>query len=161
MKWSFKNTSCIKSRAKAYTILGGPSLCNPKMDLMHYPWQNGSCQNCIPKVVGGKQNDCGLAKSLITLMGLIVHDHGDEKYAQYSNEIWPNDPNFTIGSLLWLLWTLEKVPTCESKMLFEHPPQNALFACLLQGKSYCITKLKTPNEGVGPKLLPNCFASNG
>jgi hypothetical protein len=39
----------------------------------------------------------------ITLMGMIVHGHGDEKYAQYSNELWPNDPNFTIGFLLCLL----------------------------------------------------------
>jgi hypothetical protein len=42
-------------------------------------------------------------------------------------------------------------------MLFEHPLQNALFACLLQGKFRCIIELKTPSEGVGPKLLPNFF----
>jgi hypothetical protein len=42
-------------------------------------------------------------------------------------------------------------------MLFEHLPQNALFAHLLQGKSHCITKLKTPSESVGPKLLPKKF----
>jgi hypothetical protein len=42
-------------------------------------------------------------------------------------------------------------------MLFEHPPQNALFACLLQGK-FCFTnELKTPSEIVGPKSLPNFF----
>jgi len=39
----------------------------------------------------------------ITFMRMIMHGHGDEKYAQYFNELWPNDPNFTIGSLLWLL----------------------------------------------------------
>jgi hypothetical protein len=85
---------------------------------------------------------------------MIAHGHGDKKYAQYSNELWPNDPNFTIGSLLWLLSTLEKALACESKMLFEHPTQNALFTCLLQGKSCCIIELKTPSESVGPKLLP-------
>jgi len=36
----------------------------------------------------------------ITLMGMIMHGHENERYAQYSNELWPNDPNFTIGSLL-------------------------------------------------------------
>jgi hypothetical protein len=43
---------------------------------------------------------CGLGQLPITLMGMIVHGHGDERYAQYSNELWTNDPNFTIGSLL-------------------------------------------------------------
>jgi hypothetical protein len=53
-------------------------------------------------------------------------------------------------------------------MLFKHPPQNTLFAHLLQGKSQCITKLKTPNASVGPKKLPktlllqmdNCVKDN-
>jgi hypothetical protein len=49
----------------------------------------------------------GLGQLPITLTGMIVHGHGDEKYAQYFNELWPKDPNFTIGSLLWLLRTLE------------------------------------------------------
>ncbi len=90
-------------------------------------------------------------------MVMIAHGHGNEKYAQYSNELWPNDPNCTIGSFLWLLWTLEKALACESKILFEHPTQNALFTGLLQGKSCCIIELKTPSESVGPKLLPNLF----
>jgi hypothetical protein len=85
----------------------------------------------------------------------------NERYAQYSNELWLNDPNFAIGSLLQLFQTLEKVIVCGSKILFGHPPQNALFACLLQGKSHCISDLKTPNEAIGYKLLPIFFASNG
>jgi hypothetical protein len=42
----------------------------------------------------------GLKQLPTTLTSMIAHGHGDEKYAQYSNELWPNDPNFTIGSLL-------------------------------------------------------------
>jgi hypothetical protein len=42
-------------------------------------------------------------------------------------------------------------------MLFEHPPQNALFTRLLQGKSHYIIELKTSNESVDPKLLPKFF----
>ncbi len=45
----------------------------------------------------------GLGQLPITLIGMIVHGHGNEMYAQYSNELWPNDPNFTIGSFSWLL----------------------------------------------------------
>jgi hypothetical protein len=55
-------------------------------------------------------------------MGLIAHGHMDERFAQYFNELWPSDPNFTIGSLLLLLWTLEVALILESKLLFEHPP---------------------------------------
>jgi len=72
------------------------------------------------------------------LTGMIAHSHGDETYAWNFNELWPNDPNFTIGSLLQLLQTLEKAQTCESKILFEHLPENAFFAHFLQGKSLIV-----------------------
>jgi hypothetical protein len=36
----------------------------------------------------------------VTFIGMIAHGHGDDKYAEYSNELWFNDPNFIIGSLL-------------------------------------------------------------
>jgi len=45
----------------------------------------------------------GHGKFPITLIGMIRYGHEDEKYAQYSNELKPNNPNFTIGSLLWIL----------------------------------------------------------
>jgi hypothetical protein len=44
----------------------------------------------------------------ITLNGMITHGHGDATFDQYSNIFWPDDPNFTIGSLLQLILTLEK-----------------------------------------------------
>jgi hypothetical protein len=77
----------------------------------------------LPRLQVANKMICGLGQLPIMLMGMIVHGHGDERYAQYSNKLWPNDPNFTIGSLLRLLQTLEKAPTYGSKMLFEHPPQ--------------------------------------
>jgi hypothetical protein len=48
---------------------------------------------------------------------------------------------------------LEKALVCESKILFEHPPQNELFKRLLQAKSCCTSELKTPSEVVSPKPL--------
>jgi hypothetical protein len=44
----------------------------------------------------------------ITLNGMITHGHGNATFDQYSNIFWPDDPNFTIGSLLQLILTLEK-----------------------------------------------------
>jgi hypothetical protein len=77
-----------------------------------------------------------------------AHGQGDERYAQYSNELWP---------LLKLLRTLEKAQAYESIMLFEDPLQNTLFTHLLQGKSRYKSELKTLSESVGPKMLPKKF----
>jgi hypothetical protein len=64
----------------------------------------------------------GFGQLLVTLTSMIAHGHKDEIYAQYFNELWPNDPNFTIGSLLWFLQMLEVVLVSKLKLLFEHPP---------------------------------------
>jgi hypothetical protein len=55
-----------------------------------------------------------LGQLLVTLTGLIAHGHGDKTFIQYSNELWPNDLNFTIGSFLCLFRSLEKEPIRES-----------------------------------------------
>jgi hypothetical protein len=69
----------------------------------------------------------GLSQLLITLTKMSVHGHGDEAFAKYSNELWPNDPNFIIGFLLHLLRTLEKEPICELQRLFDHELRNEFF----------------------------------
>ncbi len=60
----------------------------------------------------------------VTFTNMIRHGHGDEAFAQYSNELWLNNLNFTIGSLLHLFCTLEKELISESRILFEFQPQN-------------------------------------
>jgi hypothetical protein len=55
----------------------------------------------------------GLRQLLVTLIGMKAHGHGDDRYAYYSNGLWLNDPNFTIGSLLRLFQNLEKTPICK------------------------------------------------
>ncbi len=89
----------------------------------------------------------------VIFMGMIVHEHEDEKYAQYSNELWLNEPYFTIVSLLQLLRMLEVVTVLKSKLLFEDPPHNSFFARLLQGKSHCVRKLWTSDQTIGVKPL--------
>jgi len=69
----------------------------------------------------------GLGQLLVTLIGMIAHGHGDKTFVQCSNELYPKDPNFTIGSLLHLFCTLKKEPVRESRVLFEFEPQNTLF----------------------------------
>ncbi len=89
----------------------------------------------------------------ITLMSMIAHGHRDERFAHYFNELWPNNPNFIIGSLLRLLQTLEVALILKSKLLFEHPLQNSFFARMLQRKLCYICELCTSDQTVGAKPL--------
>jgi hypothetical protein len=59
-------------------------------------------KNVLPRLQMCNKMISTLGQLFITLTSMIAHGHGDEKYAQYSNELWPNDPNFTIGYLLQL-----------------------------------------------------------
>jgi len=70
---------------------------------------------------------------------MIAHGHGDEIFSQYSNEFWPNYPNFKVG-LLWFLGALKKEPINESRILFEHELQNAFFHQLKQRSFHYILK---------------------
>jgi hypothetical protein len=38
----------------------------------------------------------GLGQLPIIFMGMIVHGHIDQIYAQYSNELWLNDHNWVL-----------------------------------------------------------------
>jgi len=70
---------------------------------------------------------------------MIAHGHEDEIFSQYSNEFWPNYPNFKVG-LLWFLGALKKEPINESRILFEHELQNAFFHQLKQRSFHYILK---------------------
>ncbi len=69
----------------------------------------------------------GFSQLPIMFIRLITHQHGHEAFAQYSNELWPNDLYFTIGYLLCLLRTLEKELVHELQRLFDQEIQNELF----------------------------------
>jgi hypothetical protein len=68
-----------------------------------------------------------LGQLQVTLTRMIIHGHGDKTFVQCFNELWPNDLNFTIRSLLCLYSSLKKELIKESQVLFEFEPQNAFF----------------------------------
>jgi len=111
-------------------------------------------KTAIPSLEVKKKMMVGLGRLPITLMEMIAHGHGNEAYTQYSNELWPNDPNFTIGSLLHLLRTLEKELIRESRKLFEEEFRNDFFSLLMLWKSRCMKALKALEQFVGAKPLP-------
>jgi hypothetical protein len=57
-------------------------------------------KTALPRLQVKNKMVVGLGQLPITLTEMITHGHGDDAFSQYSNELWPNDPNFTIGSLL-------------------------------------------------------------
>jgi hypothetical protein len=93
---------------------------------------------------------------------------GDKTFDQYSNELWPNNLNVMIRSLMRLFHNLEKEPVNESWVLFEFEPQNAFFQQILQGSFHCSNALKLMDKIIGVKPLPrkllfqmnNCVKDN-
>jgi hypothetical protein len=104
----------------------------------------------------------------ITLTSKIAHGHGDERYVQCSNELWPNDLNFTIGYLLQLFCILEVALVAKSNPMFEEPHSIHSLLVFLQGKLRCVRELCTLERIVGTKPLPrnlllqmdNCVKDN-
>ena len=52
-------------------------------------------------------------------LGMIVHGHGDIKYAHYGLDFYPDDANHTVGSFAKLLRDLENPPAYSSRALFD------------------------------------------
>jgi hypothetical protein len=60
----------------------------------------------------------GLGQLLVTFIGMKAHGHVHDRHAYYPNGLWPNDPNFTIGSLLRLFQILEKLQFVNEKIFW-------------------------------------------
>ena len=95
-------------------------------------------KTALPRLRVQNKMISGLGQLPVNLTRMVTHGHGDGAYAHYSNELWPNDSNFTVSSLALLLRTLERPPFKDSKVLFEHPLHNDFFCKLLRGKSRCL-----------------------
>ena len=112
----------------------------------------------------------GLSQLPISLTGMVTHGHGDRAYVHYSNELWPNDSNFTVSSLARLLCILEQPPSRDSKVLFEHPPHNDFFRKLYMANLGALRALPlatgpptAPLKSLPKKLylqLDNCAGTN-
>jgi hypothetical protein len=56
-----------------------------------------------------KQSD-GLMKLPVLVTSMLVHGHGDVRYAHYGLDIFAHDVNYTVGSFAKLLQDLERPP---------------------------------------------------
>ena len=60
----------------------------------------------------------------VAITGMIAHGHGDVRYAHYGLDIYPMNPNHTIGSIAKLLRDLEGVRRNASRCLFTEEGSN-------------------------------------
>ena len=77
--------------------------------------------------------------------GMIVHGHGDVKYAHYGLDFYPGDANHTVGSFAKLLRDLEKPPVHSSRAFFDGCGTTPLYEAVLQGKEVCMSSLLEPS----------------
>jgi hypothetical protein len=67
-------------------------------------------KTAIPQMQRITKATSGLGQILISLTGMLTHEHRDRAYAHYSTTLWPSDSNFTISSLCRVLRALERPP---------------------------------------------------
>ena len=103
-------------------------------------------KTALPRMKVITKGTSRLEKLPMSITSILAYGHGNNAYAYYSTSLWPGDSNYTISSLCKVLQALEKLPICESKLLFAHPLANDFFKALLWEKSACQTSIP-PSRG--------------
>jgi len=88
-------------------------------------------------------------KMLVDVTGMIVHKHGDVRYARYGLDIFSTDSNHTVESIAKLLWDLKFEPKVSShKLLIKDDLIHRLSKAILEGSEVCVESLLPPLEGI-------------
>ena len=83
----------------------------------------------------------------VAVTRMIVHRHGDVKYAHYGLDTFPTNSNYTIGSIAKLLRDLERPPENFSCKLFsEEITRSTLTKAVLKGSNNCLDSLLPLSE---------------
>ena len=90
----------------------------------------------------------------IAMIGMIVHGHGDVKFAHFSLDLYPGDCNHTIGLVAKLLRDLEKLSASSLGVLFKNSGSTPLFDVVLKRKEVCIDSLDTSQPSIPMRTLP-------
>jgi hypothetical protein len=69
----------------------------------------------------------------VSVTGMIVHGHGDIRYAHYVLDLYPAYSNHIVGSIAKVLRDLEDVPKFVSKEIFPITHASPLFDAVLEG----------------------------
>jgi hypothetical protein len=71
-----------------------------EIPIIHYKMDH--VKTILPKLQIANKMIFGLGKLPNTFINMIAHGHGNDRGVQYDYELWPNDLNSTLGSLLRL-----------------------------------------------------------
>ena len=80
-------------------------------------------------------------KLSVSIIGMIMHSHGDVCYAHYRLDIFASDLNHTVGSIAKLLRDLELLPKHSSYELFSGSRTTPLFTTLFVEAKMCTSSL--------------------
>ena len=96
----------------------------------------------------------------VVLVGMIVHGHGNVKFAHHALDLHPVDSNHTIGSFAKLCLTLRKC-LHTLQIIMKNDRSIPLYEAVLDGKDVCLDLLsKFPSEPLFVKELPVLCRSN-
>jgi hypothetical protein len=91
----------------------------------------------------------------ISVTGMIVHGHGNIRYAYYGLDLYPANSNHTVGSIAKVLRDLEDVLKFVSMQIFLDTHASPLFEALLEGGGVCNSSLPPPqSDSSVPRSLP-------
>jgi hypothetical protein len=80
----------------------------------------------------------------VSVTGMIVHGHGDIRYAHYALDLYPANSNHTVDSIAKVLRDLEDVPKFVSREIFPNSHASPLFDAILEGGEVCSSSLSPP-----------------
>jgi hypothetical protein len=98
-------------------------------------------------------------KLLVSVTGMIVHGHGDIRYAHYALDLYPANSNHIVGSIAKVLRDLEDVPKFVSREIFLDTHTSPLLYALLEGGEVCKSSLPPPKRIYCAKNTPSCLTS--
>jgi hypothetical protein len=97
----------------------------------------------------------GLIKLSIAVTCMLAHGHGDQRYAHYGLDLYPNNANYTVGSFAKLLQDLEAPPKSSTRELFPESSSHPLYAASLKGSEICVDALGPALDiPILPRTLP-------
>lgn len=83
----------------------------------------------------------GLLKLLMLGTRMIAYHHGDTKDIHYSLDLYLINSNYTVRSIMKLLWHLELPKVSSPSQIFKKSSSYPLFATLHEGKERCMDTL--------------------
>ena len=164
-----KHQTQQESARSAYRCMRALSIEHPRevLTIIHDKMDHG--KTASPCFASKNKDTDMFTKLPLSVTGMMAHGHGDERYAHYALDMYPEDCNHTIGSFARLLRDLEESPMSSSRRLFQDDGRSPLYRVILHGSEICLEGLRAPPTKPTPAnplphvlhvQLDNCWNDN-